>query len=212
MTVAVLDAFTGGWPPASPLWRPWAAAAVHERPALLDAPRPPRKSSEGPRRREEPDHHVTHQVQVDPARRGPWTAGESETLGGDRQELDGPDPERDDDRQSRDGEVVEELSHGARERPPVRERGSAAVAPGDGHWQSSRLRRYGAAQLLVVALRSAPAEGRSKHLLAVAGVGGGDGHSRRDDLVGAGQRRGVERDVGGGQLAGGLAPPARAAG
>src|SRR3954471_24174964 len=104
MTVAVLDAFTGGWPPASPLWRPSAGAAGHERPALLDAPRPPRKSSEGPRRREEPDHHVTHQVQVDPARRGPWTAGESETLRGGRQGLDGPAPQGRDDPQKRGGE------------------------------------------------------------------------------------------------------------
>src|SRR3954447_5585679 len=159
MTVAVLDAFTGGWPPASPLWRPWAGAAVHERPALLDAPRPPRKSSEGPRRREEPDHHVTHQVQVDPAPPGPWTAGESETLGGDRQELDGPDPERDDDRQSRDGEVVEELSHGARERPPVRERGSAAVGT----------RRWALAVVATSALRRGATTGRGPSLSAGAG-------------------------------------------
>src|SRR3954453_4883270 len=48
---------------------------------------------------------------------------------------------------------------------------------------------------------SAASRRRLEDALAVAGVGGGEGGAWLDDLVDAVERRGVEDDVGGGELA-----------
>src|SRR5579862_4858319 len=96
-------------------------------PSFLEVPEAPRTEGDCPGEGEDPDDGEARTVEIEVLEESPDGAIEMRFLAEQADQLDRPDRERHEDRQPGDGEVVEELAHGAGEGPVIGEVHEAAV-------------------------------------------------------------------------------------